>query len=133
AVRRAKLYLEAGAEVIFPEALTTPEMFRDFAAALPGVPLHANMTEFGRTPQLNAAQFEELGYKIVIWPVSSLRVANKAQEELYRVLAREGSAEQLLGALQTRAELYETIDLAAYEALDASIVATVLPEAKEPS
>ena len=133
AVARAELYLEAGAEVIFPEALTTVEMFRDFAAALPGVPLLANMTEFGRTPQLNAAQFEELGYKIVIWPVSSLRVANKAQEELYRVLARDGSAEALLGAMQTRAELYETIDLAAYEALDASIVATVLPEAKEPS
>lgn len=133
AVARAELYLEAGAEVIFPEALTTVEMFRDFAAALPGVPLLANMTEFGRTPQLNAARFEELGYKIVIWPVSSLRVANKAQEELYRVLARDGSAEALLGAMQTRAELYETIDLAAYEALDASIVATVLPEAKEPS
>lgn len=133
AVARAELYLEAGAEVIFPEALTTVEMFRDFAAALPGVPLLANMTEFGRTPQLNAAQFEELGYKIVIWPVSSLRAANKAQEELYRVLARDGSAEALLGAMQTRAELYETIDLAAYEALDASIVATVLPEAKEPS
>lgn len=133
AVARAELYLEAGAEVIFPEALTTVEMFRDFAAALPGVPLLANMTEFGRTPQLNAAQFEELGYKIVIWPVSSLRVANKAQEELYRVLARDGSAEALLGAMQTRAELYETIDLAAYEALDASIVATVLPEGKEPS
>ena len=133
AVARAELYLEAGAEVIFPEALTTVEMFRDFAAALPGVPLLANMTEFGRTPQLNAAQFEELGYKIVIWPVSSLRVANKAQEELYRVLARDGSAEALLGAMQTRAELYEAIDLAAYEALDASIVATVLPEAKEPS
>lgn len=128
AVARAKLYLEAGAEVIFPEALTTPEMFRDFAAALPGVPLLANMTEFGRTPQLTAAEFEELGYKIVIWPVSSLRVANKAQAELYEALARDGSAASLLGRMQTRAELYETIDLAAYEELDASIVATVLPE-----
>lgn len=128
AVARAKLYLEAGAEVIFPEALTTPEMFRDFAAALPGVPLLANMTEFGRTPQLTAAEFEELGYKIVIWPVSSLRVANKAQAELYEALARDGSAASQLGRMQTRAELYETIDLAAYEELDASIVATVLPE-----
>ncbi|HZJ09744.1 MAG TPA: methylisocitrate lyase [Trueperaceae bacterium] len=127
AVARAKLYLEAGAEVIFPEALTTVEMFRDFAAALPGVPLLANMTEFGRTPQLTAGQFEELGYKIVIWPVSSLRVANKAQEELYRMIAQDGSAAAMLDKMQTRAELYETIDLAAYEELDASIVATVLP------
>lgn len=128
ALARAKLYLEAGAEVIFPEALTSVDMLRDFAAALPGVPLLANMTEFGRTPQLTADQFEELGYKIVIWPVSSLRVANRAQEELYRVIARDGSAAAMLDKMQTRAELYETIDLPAYEALDASIVATVLPE-----
>jgi len=127
ALARARLYVEAGAEVIFPEALTTVEMFRDFAQALPGVPLLANMTEFGRTPQLTAAQFEELGYKIVIWPVSSLRVANKAQEELFQAIARDGSAEAMLARMQTRAELYEAIDLAAYEELDASIVATVLP------
>ncbi len=128
AIARAERYLEAGADVIFPEALTTVEMFRDFAQALPGVPLVANMTEFGRTPQLNAEQFEELGYKIVIWPVSSLRVANKAQEELYDAIARDGSAANMLGRMQTRAELYETIGLAEYEELDASIVATVLPE-----
>lgn len=128
AVIRAERYLEAGADVIFPEALTTVAMFRDFATALPGVPLLANMTEFGRTPQLSAEQFEELGYKIVIWPVSSLRVANKAQEELYQAIARDGSAESMLPRMQTRAELYETIDLAGYEALDASIVATVLPK-----
>ena len=127
AVARARLYLDAGADVIFPEALTTVEMFREFAQALPGVPLLANMTEFGRTPQLSAADFEELGYKIVIWPVSSLRVANRAQEELYAALARDGSAAAMLERMQTRAELYETIDLAAYEELDAAIVATVLP------
>lgn len=128
AIRRAELYLQAGAEVIFPEALTTEEEFRQVAEALPGVPLLANMTEFGRTPQLSATEFEELGYKIVIWPVSSLRVANKAQEELYWALARDGSAASRLSAMQTRAELYEVIDLAAYEELDLSIVATVLPE-----
>jgi len=128
AVSRAERYLEAGADVIFPEALTSVDMFRDFAEALPGVPLLANMTEFGRTPQLSAEEFEELGYKIVIWPVSSLRVANKAQEELYEVLARDGSAAGMLGRMQTRAELYDTIGLEEYEALDASIVATVLPD-----
>ncbi|MBC2860521.1 methylisocitrate lyase [Stappia sp. 28M-7] len=128
AVARAKLYMEAGADAIFPEALTTAEMFREFAARMPGVPLLANMTEFGRTPFFTASEFEEMGYRMVIWPVSSLRVANKAQEKLYTVLARDGSTQAMLGEMQSRAELYQTIGLAEYEALDASIVATVLPE-----
>lgn len=128
AVARAKLYMEAGADAIFPEALTTAEMFREFAARMPGVPLLANMTEFGRTPFFTASEFEEMGYRMVIWPVSSLRVANKAQEKLYTVLARDGSTQAMLGEMQSRAELYQTIGLAEYEALDASIVDTVLPE-----
>ncbi|MFA5552228.1 MAG: methylisocitrate lyase [Trueperaceae bacterium] len=128
AIERAKLYLQAGAEVIFPEALTTADDFRQVAEALPGVPLLANMTEFGRTPYLTAAEFEELGYKIVIWPVSSLRVANKAQSELYATLRSEGSAKSLLDRMQTRQELYDAIDLAGYEELDAAIVKTVLPD-----
>src|SRR5579871_6930801 len=85
-VGRAKLFIEAGADAIFPEALTTAEMFREVASRLPGVPLLANMTEFGRTPFFTAAEFEAMGYKMVIWPVSSLRVANKAQGELYALL-----------------------------------------------
>lgn len=128
AVARAKLYMEAGADAIFPEALTTAEMFREFAARMPGVPLLANMTEFGRTPFFTASEFEEMGYRMVIWPVSSLRVANKAQEKLYAALARDGSTQAMLGEMQSRAELYETIGLGQYEALDASIVATVLPD-----
>ncbi len=71
AVARAKLYVEAGADAIFPEALHDAEMFREFARRMPGVPLLANMTEFGRTPFFTAAEFEEMGYKMVIWPVSS--------------------------------------------------------------
>lgn len=129
AIDRARRYVAAGADVIFPEALTTVDMFREFAAAMAGVPLLANMTEFGRTPQLSAAEFEALGYKVVIWPVSSLRVANKAQEELYQTIARDGSPAAMIPRMQTRAELYDVIDLAAYEALDASIVATVVPAA----
>jgi methylisocitrate lyase len=127
AVTRAKLYLEAGADAIFPEALTSAEMFRAFAERMPGVPLLANMTEFGRTPFFTASEFEEMGYKMVIWPVSSLRVANKAQETLYETLAREGSTQSMLPQMQTRAELYELIGLQDYESLDKSIVATVLP------
>ncbi|WP_026381742.1 methylisocitrate lyase [Afifella pfennigii] len=128
AVARARLYMEAGADAIFPEALTTAEMFREFVRRMPGVPLLANMTEFGRTPFFTAREFEAMGYRMVIWPVSSLRVANKAQERLYETLKREGSTRSLTGDMQTRAELYETIGLAEYERLDASIVATVVPE-----
>ncbi len=129
AVARAKLYIEAGADAIFPEALTDTEMFREFARRMPGVPLLANMTEFGRTPFFTATEFEAMGYRMVIWPVSSLRVANKAQERLYVALARDGSARALLDEMQSRAELYDLIGLADYERLDASIVGTVLPPA----
>ncbi|ADP71072.1 methylisocitrate lyase [Rhodomicrobium vannielii ATCC 17100] len=128
AVARARLYVEAGADAIFPEALTSAAMFQEFARRLPGVPLLANMTEFGRTPHYTAAEFEAWGYAMVIWPVSSLRVANKAQAKLYATLARDGSTEAMLPDMQTRAELYDTIGLARYEALDASIVRTVLPQ-----
>ncbi|WP_353182871.1 methylisocitrate lyase [Bosea sp. (in: a-proteobacteria)] len=128
AVARAKLFVEAGADAIFPEALTNAEMFREFARRLPGVPLLANMTEFGRTPFFTADEFEDMGYRMVIWPVSSLRVANKAQQRLYTALARDGGTHAMVEQMQTRAELYQTIGLADYEALDASIVATVIPE-----
>ncbi|WP_046862009.1 methylisocitrate lyase [Microvirga massiliensis] len=127
AVARAKLYLEAGADAIFPEALTSAEMFRAFAERMPGVPLLANMTEFGRTPFFAASEFEAMGYRMVIWPVSSLRVANKAQEILYETLVREGGTQSMVPRMQTRAELYELIGLHDYETLDRSIVATVLP------
>lgn len=128
AVARAKLYLEAGADAIFPEALTSAEMFREFARRMQGVPLLANMTEFGRTPFFTASEFEEMGYRMVIWPVSSLRVANKAQERLYAALAKDGGTHAMIDEMQTRAELYEAIGLGDYEALDASIVATIAPE-----
>jgi methylisocitrate lyase len=127
AVARAKLYVAAGADAIFPEALTTPDMFRDFARRMPGVPLLANMTEFGRTPFLTAHEFEELGFSMVIWPVSALRCAAKAQEELYGAIRRDGGAHNMVAHMQTRAELYATIGYADYEALDATIVKTVVP------
>jgi methylisocitrate lyase len=128
AIARAKLYVEAGADAIFPEALTSIDMFRAFAKALPGVKLLANMTEFGRTPYQTAAEFEALGYRMVIWPVSSLRVANKAQEKLYAAIARDGGTRAMLPEMQTRQELYDMIDLPGYEALDRSIVATIVPK-----
>ena len=128
AVARAKLYLQAGADAIFPEAMTSADMFREFARRVQA-PLLANMTEFGRTPFFTAAEFEAMGYKMVIWPVSSLRVANKAQEELFAAIRRDGGTHNMIERMQTRAELYATIGYSDYEALDASIVTTVVPEA----
>lgn len=126
AVARAKLYLQAGADAIFPEALTSAEMFREFAQRV-NAPLLANMTEFGRTPFFTASEFEAMGYRMVIWPVSSLRVANKAQEELYAAVRRDGGTHKMLDRMQTRAELYATIGYTEFEALDASLVETVVP------
>jgi methylisocitrate lyase len=128
AVERAKRYVDAGAEAIFPEALVTREMFEKFAAAMPDVPLLANMTEFGKTPFFTAQEFEAMGYKMVIWPVSSLRVANKAQAELYAAIARDGGTHTMLERMQTRQELYDTIGLHDYEELDESIVRTIVPK-----
>src|SRR4051812_9591301 len=104
AVARAKLYLEAGADAIFPEAMISREMFEEFARRVPGVPLLANMTEFGKTPFFTASEFEAMGYRMVIWPVSSLRVANKAQQNLFAALKRDGGTHTMLDQMQTRAE-----------------------------
>jgi len=141
AVDRAKLYLEAGADAIFPEALHSREMFAEFARRMnpgsppgtqagagTGVKLLANMTEFGRTPFLTAEEFQELGYAMVIWPVSHMRVANKAMENLYAAIRTDGGTHKHLGAMQTRAQLYETIGYHTYEALDASLVKTIVPQ-----
>jgi methylisocitrate lyase len=129
AVARAKLYLEAGADAIFPEALITADMFKEFAARMPGVKLLANMTEFGRTPFFTAAEFQAMGYAMVIWPVSHLRVAAKAMEELYASIRKEGGTHAMVDRMQTRAELYATIDYHAYEALDSTLVQTIIPQA----
>ena len=127
AVARATMYREAGADAIFPEALHSADELREFARRMPGTPLLANMTEFGRTPFFTGAEFEAMGYAMVIWPVSSLRVANKAQDELYAAIRRDDGAHKMVDRMQTRAELYATIDYAGYEALDAGIVSTVVP------
>ncbi|KHL25051.1 methylisocitrate lyase [Croceibacterium mercuriale] len=128
AVERARLYVQAGADAIFPEALNTREMFEKFAAAVPDVPLLANMTEFGKTPFFTATEFEQMGYKMVIWPVSSLRIANKAVADLYASIRQHGGTHEMVDRMQTRQELYDTIGLHQFEELDASIVRTVVPQ-----
>lgn len=126
AIARTKLYVEAGADAIFPEALNDSEAFARFSSEVE-VPLLANMTEFGRTPFMTSEQFRELGYKMVIWPVSALRVAAKAHEELYATVRGEGWTRPMLDRMQTRAELYATIGYHDYEALDSSIVQSLVP------
>ena len=127
AIHRARLYIEAGADAIFPEALTDRDAFETFARAIP-VPLLANMTEFGRTPFMTAQDFEKLGYKMVIWPVSALRMAAKAHADLYEGIRKDGGTHRLIERMQTRAELYATIGYHEYEALDSSIITSVTPE-----
>lgn len=127
AIARAKLYVEAGADAVFPEALTDAEAFARFSTEVK-VPLLANMTEFGRTPFMTARQFADLGYKMVIWPVSALRVAAKAHEELYAAIRDTGWTKPMLDRMQTRAELYETIGYHDFEALDSSIALSVVPD-----
>jgi methylisocitrate lyase len=90
------------------------------------------MTEFGRTPYFTADEFAAMGYRMVIWPVSALRMAARAQEELYAAIARDGGAQAMLPRMQTRKELYATLGYHDYEALDASIVRTVTPEGPPP-
>ena len=126
AIARARRYLEAGADAIFPEALTSEEMFRHFSREVKA-PLLANMTEFGRTPFFTAQQFEDFGFKMVIWPATSLRAAAKALEELYATIARDGSAEAFLPRLQTRAGIYDTIRYYEYEQLDGTLLKSALP------
>jgi methylisocitrate lyase len=125
AIERAKNYVRAGADAIFPEALQTEDEFKRFAEEVQ-VPLLANMTEFGKTPYYSAQQFEEWGYKMVIYPVTSLRVAAKAIENVYRLIRETGTQKEALGLMQSRKELYETIKYYDYEDLDNSVAKTVL-------
>lgn len=126
AIQRARLYLEAGADAIFPEALTEQSAFRRFSKEV-RAPLLANMTEFGQTPFMTSQEFEKLGYKMVIWPVSALRMAAKAHADLYEAIRKDGGAHRMVDRMQTRAELYTTIGYQEYEALDSSIMKSVVP------
>jgi methylisocitrate lyase len=119
-VRRGLAYREAGADVIFPEALESEEEFAEFAKAVPG-PLLANMTEFGRSPALSAGRLSELGYRIVIFPVSAARVAAKQIGAFYADLVRDGIQAGWLDRMLTREELYALIGYDAYAELDRTL------------
>lgn len=118
AVCRARLYLAAGADAIFPEALESRDEFAAFARALAPVPLLANMTEFGKSPSIDFADLAELGYRMVLYPVTTLRVALRAAEAVLADLLAKGHQRDHMGRMLTRAELYELLEYAGYEERD---------------
>jgi methylisocitrate lyase len=120
AIDRAKQYVDAGAEMIFPEALATPQEFEDFRKAI-SAPLMANMTEFGKSPLLTTKQLSELGYNLVIYPVTTLRLAMKAIEDGLTTIARECTQESIVGDMQTRRRLYELLSYDKYAAIDEAL------------
>lgn len=120
AIDRAKAYVDAGAEMIFPEALQGPEEFEKFREAV-DVPMLANMTEFGKSPLLDAKTLESVGFNLVIYPVTSLRLAMKAVEDAFRELKDKGTQEGLLDRMQHRKRLYEIVRYEDYNHFDQSI------------
>jgi methylisocitrate lyase len=120
ALERAKAYVDAGADMIFPEALHDESEFEQFRKAI-AAPLLANMTEFGKTKLLTVRQLENLGVNLVIYPVTTLRLAMKAVEQGLAVLKTEGAQTSLLDGMQTRGELYELIQYKRYAQLDRDI------------
>lgn len=124
---RATAYIEAGADAIFPEALQSEEEFKLFTEKV-SAPILANMTEFGRTPYYTAEEFAEMGIQMVIYPVTSLRSAAKAYENIFKVIKEHGTQKDSLSSMQTRKELYETIAYYKFEDLDSEMAKTVLPE-----
>jgi methylisocitrate lyase len=122
ALARAQLYLEAGADLIFPEALQSAEEFAEFARHVQA-PLLANITEFGKSPLLTVSQLASMGYRMVLFPMTLLRVMMKAAEDTLKELKETGTQRAILDRMQTRAELYELIGYADYQVVDAEIAA----------
>jgi methylisocitrate lyase len=108
-VNRARSYVEAGADGIFPEALQSAEEFKAFAREIKA-PLLANMTEFGKSPLLAFQELSDFGYRMVIFPMSAFRVSMKASEEFLRDLKKRGTQSDWIDKMQTRMELYELLD-----------------------
>jgi len=119
AIDRASAYVEAGADMIFPEAMTELAMYRRFIDAV-GVPVLANITEFGATPLFTLDELKRAGVAIALYPLSAFRAMNKAALGVYTTLRRDGTQKAVLDTMQTRAELYDYLGYHAYEAkLDA--------------
>jgi len=120
AIERAKAYADAGADMIFPEALQNEAEFEAFRAAI-GLPLLANMTEFGKSPLLNATQLEALGFNIVIYPMTAMRLALKAIDDGLTALKANDNQAELAAHMWTRGRLYEALGYARYNQFDQDI------------
>jgi methylisocitrate lyase len=120
AIERAKIYVEAGADMIFPEALESLEEFKEFAKNIK-VPLVANMTEFGKTPYITVEEFKEAGYKIVLFPVTLLRVSLYAMKEVLKEIKEKGTQKYFLDKMMSRKEFYDLIDYYSYIDLDMKV------------
>ncbi|MEM6531169.1 MAG: methylisocitrate lyase [Myxococcota bacterium] len=120
AIDRAKAYVDAGADMIFPEAMKGPEEFEAMRKAV-SVPLLANMTEFGKSELLSAAQLTELGYNMVIYPVTTLRIAMKAVRDGLNQIKDEGTQANVVERMQHRRELYELLRYEDYNAFDQDV------------
>lgn len=120
AIDRAKAYVDAGAEMIFPEALHSEKEFEQFRKAI-DVPLLANMTEFGKSKLLTTEQLENLGYNLVLYPVTTQRLALGAVTRGLEEILHSGSQESVVSEMQTRQELYDLIEYESYNDLDQSV------------
>lgn len=114
AIERAVKYQEAGADALFPEALTKLDEYIAMSKEL-DIPILANITEFGQTPLFNCAQLKEAGVSMVLYPLSAFRAMSKAAESVYDEILKEGSQEKVLDKMQTREELYEVLDYHSFE------------------
>jgi methylisocitrate lyase len=114
AIERSHAYVEAGADMIFPEAVTERDAYRKFSAAVK-VPILANMTEFGVTPLYTTEELAQADVSLVLYPLSAFRAMSAAALKTYRAIRSEGSQRSLVPEMQTRAELYEFLDYHAYE------------------
>jgi len=114
AVERIQKYVEAGADMVFPEAIPSIEMYRKFAAAAK-VPILANITEFGKTPLFTLEELRSADVAIALYPLTAFRAMNKAALQVYEELRKKGTQKHLVGAMQTREELYDFLDYHSYE------------------
>ena len=115
AIERARACVAAGADMIFPEAITDLAMYRTFADAVK-VPILANITEFGQTPLFSVAELRTAGVAIALYPLSAFRAMNQAALNVYRTLRAEGTQASVVSTMQTRSDLYDFLDYHAYEA-----------------
>jgi methylisocitrate lyase len=119
ALERAAAYVEAGADMLFPEAITELTMYRQFASVVK-VPVLANITEFGATPLFTVDELKSADVSLVLYPLSAFRAMNKAAENVYQAVRRDGTQKNVVDTMQTRMELYDRIDYNRYEqSLDA--------------